>query len=102
MARGIRRAEALSTRQAPDEQFWHFWARVQGLTVDCNYTLACAHVARGAIACGTRGCAGVDFTDSIIVLLAGIYDTEISREILGDARINSCTVNKVVSIVESK
>ena len=83
-------AEALSAWQAPGELFWHFWARVQDLTIDCNYTLACAHAARGAIVCGARGCAGVDFTDSIIkdVLLAGIHDSEIRQEILGDTRID--------------
>ena len=46
----------------------------------------------------------MDFTDSIIkdVLLAGIHDTEIRREILGEAQIDSSTVNEVVRIVEGK
>ena len=52
MARGRRCAEVLSARQTHDERFRHFWARVQGLTIDYNYTLACANAAHGAIACG--------------------------------------------------
>ena len=54
-----------------------------------------------ALHCTVDGCADVNFTSSIIidVHLAGIHNSEIRREILGDPRMKQVTVREIVAIV---
>ena len=88
----VLRTELLQLRQERDEAFRAFTARVRGKAETCSYSTTCA--------CGQD----VDYTDHIIrdVLLNGIYDTEIRREILGVPDVLQQTVNDVIALVENK
>ena len=72
VAKGVTRAELMSMKQDRNEQF--------------------------------RSFAVVDFTDSIIrdVLISGIADTDIRREMLGTTGILEKSINQIISLVEGK
>lgn len=65
---------------------------VRGKAEICNYRTRCQ--------CNNE----VNFTDSIIrdVLIAGIEDTDIRREILGMVDILDTPINNIIALVESK
>ena len=93
VATGVLRAELTQMQQGRDEPVRSFAARVRGKAETCSYTTKC------------HGCdADVDFTNHMIrdVLIAGISDLDIRREILGADSILTRAVNDVVSLVESK
>jgi len=92
VATGVVRAELMTMRQDRGEQFRTFSARVRGKAETCDYKTKCQ--------CSND----VDFTDSIIrdVLIAGIEDTDIRREVLGMKDILNTPVNAIVAMVEWK
>ena len=100
----MRRSEALSARQAAGERFQQFTARVRGLVIDCQYKLPCPHAAAGHQSCATAGCGGVDYSTAMVkdVLLNGIADADIKREILSNAMLGTKSVQEVVTVVEAK
>ena len=69
--------ELLQLRQERDEPFRAFTAKVRGRAETCSYSTACT--------CGRS----VDYTDDVIrdVILNGLYDTDIRKEVLGIAEI---------------
>ena len=73
VATGVLRTELLQLRQKRDETFRVFAARVRGKAETCAFAAKCE--------CGK----GVDYTNHVIrdVLLGGIFDPDIRREILG-------------------
>ena len=93
---GVRemRAELVRMQQERDESFRAFAARVRGKAETCPYTTMCRPTCLREVA----------FTDSIIrnVLIAGIADLDIRREVLGTSAILERAVNDVISLVESK
>ena len=92
VATGVIRTELLQLRQVRDEPFREFTARVRGKAETCAFTAKCE--------CGKS----VDYTNHAIidVLLNGIYDTDIRREVLGTKDILKKPVNDVISLVENK
>ena len=56
------------------------------------------------MACGVAGCTGADYTPPILrnIHLAGIYDTDIRRSILGTVGIERKPVQDVINLVEVK
>ena len=92
VATGVTRAELVQMHQERDESFRSFAARVRGKAETCDYTMKCS--------CSLD----VDFTDVITrdVLIAGIADMDIRREILGTDSILARSTNDVISMVESK
>ena len=66
--------------------------------MDCNYSLPCPHATAPHRVCATAGCVGVDFTVAVVkdVLLNGITDNEIKREILGDQTPETASINEVI------
>ena len=92
VATGVARAELLSMRQLRDEPFRAFASRVRGKAETCHYTTKCP--------C-TRE---VNFTDCITkdVLLAGVADLDIRREVLGVASIQDKDINWIISLIEGK
>ena len=89
---GVLRSELLQLRQERDETFRAFTARVRGKAETCTLITRCE--------CGKS----VDYTNHVIidVLLNGIYDPDIRREVLGIKDIIKSSVNDVVSVVENK
>ena len=92
VATGVVRAELVGMQQGRDEPFRAFAARVRGKAETCRYHTNCS--------CGNQ----VDFTDIIIrdVLIAGISDVDIRRDVLGTDGILDKSVNDVVALVEGK
>ena len=92
----VLRTELLQLRQERDEPFRTFTAKVRGKAETCSYTASCT--------CG----ASVDYTDHVIrdvirdVILNGLYDTDIRREVLGIAGILETPINEVIALVETK
>ena len=88
----VLRTELLQLRQERDEPFRTFTAKVRGKAETCSYTTSCT--------CG----ASVDYTDHVIrdVILNGLYDSDIRREVLGIAGILEKPVNEVIALVETK
>ena len=96
VATGVRRSELLDMKQRRDEPFRAFAAKTIGKAETCGFTT------NSACACGRSNT--VDYTDRVLrdVLVAGIYDTEIRRGILGVEGIIEKSVNEVISLVEKK
>ena len=88
----VLRAELLSLRQERDETFRAFAARVRGKAETCEFRAMCS--------CKKS----VDYTDHVIVdvLLSGINDPDIRRDVLGSDSVLSKSVNDVIALVENK
>ena len=107
---GIRRAIAKSSKQGAGEQFTAFAERASVLMIGCDYVDPCPQAPvspedeEQVLACSIVGCAGADFTTSILrtILLAGIYDSDIRRSILGTIGIERKPVQEVINLVEMK
>ena len=88
----VLRTDLLQLRQERDEPFRAFAAKVRGKAETCTYSTPCT--------CGLS----VDYTDAIIrdVILNGLYDDDIRREVLGTTKILEKPINEVIALVESK
>ena len=89
---GVLRTELLQLCQERDEPFRAFTARVCGKAETCAFSTKCE--------CGKN----VDYTDHVIrdVLLNGISDPDIRREVLGTKNVLQTPVNDVIALVENK
>lgn len=96
VAIGVRRAELMQLRQAPDELFRTFAAKVKGKAETClfNTTSRCQ--------CGEE--VQADYTTESVrdVLLAGIADLDIRREALCTSGIQNKSINDVIAFVEGR
>ena len=92
VARGVLRAELFQMRQERDESFRSYAARVRGKAETCSYTTKCT--------CELT----INFTDIIVrdVLIAGIADLDIRREILGIDSVLDKSLTDVITLVESR
>ena len=92
VATGVLRSDLLQLRQDHDEPFRNFAARVRGKAEPCAFKATCK--------CGEN----VDYTDHVIkdVLISGISDLDIRRDVLGTIDIITSDVKDVVALVEGK
>ena len=88
----VLRTELLQLRQERDEPFRAFTAKVRGKAETCSFSTACI--------CGRS----VDYTDHVIrdVILNGLYDTDIRKEVLGIAEILEKPITEFIALVETK
>ena len=96
--------------QKQGELFGAFATRVKGLVVDCEYVLNCPHSTpradawktAGPVICGEPDCKGVDFEDAVIrdILLAGIYDDDVRRQVLAEANIHRMPIQRIIDLVQ--
>ena len=91
---GGTRSELMQLRQAPDELFGTFAARVKGKTETCMFT--------ATVTCTCNGTVQADFTTESVrdVLLAGIADPDIRREALSTRDIQNKSFIDVIAFVE--
>ena len=96
VATGIIRSELLEMKQLRDEAFRKFASRVRGKAETCEYETS--------VVCRCTEVVSVNVTDHIMrdVLLAGIYDADIRREMYGIDRILEHPINDVIAAVEKK
>jgi len=92
VAASVLRTELLQLNQGRGEHFRSFAARVRGKAETCSFHTGCS--------CGRN----VDYTDNVIrdVLLCGMSDLDIRREMLGTKDILEASVNDVIALVENK
>ena len=93
--RVVRRNEVLNLKQDHGEKTRSFVARIRGKAMTCAYTQTCC-----STACTTVN----DFTDVILkdVVIHGLADEDIKREVLGWADVDDKTVEETVSFIEAK
>lgn len=98
VAKGIVRAELMQMRQANDESFRAFAAKVRGKAETCGFTLA------ASCPCQCEHQFSIDYTVEVIrdVLLAGIGCADIKQEVLSADGINERTINEIVAYVEKR
>ena len=96
VAIGVRRAELMDLRQAPDEPFRTFAAKVKGKAETCSFTTTAK--------CSCSNTVQADYTVESVrdVLLAGIADIDIRREALSTADMQKRSINDVIAFVESR
>ena len=88
----VLRTELLQLHQERDEQVRAFAARVRGKAETCAFSTKCS--------CGLFA----DYTDHAIrdVIVNGLYDSDIRREVLGVADILQKPVNDVIALIENR
>ena len=91
----VRRSEFLSTKQDLGESTRAYSARLKGKAATCSYTCPCT---------GTNCDQSVDFTDIIVrdVLITGLVDEDIRKEVLGWEELDNKDINEVVRFIEAK
>ena len=94
VAKTVRRSEVLQMRQEHSEGVRSFHARVKGKADTCVYRVACTH------GCGRQ----IDYTNEVIkdVLVTGVSDPEIRRDVYGWQELDDKNVSELVTFVESK
>ena len=97
IATSIRRTNLLAMKQKHGESFREFYANVKAAAVTCEFRVKCRHE------CCKDNCA-IDYTSNVVkdVLVAGIADAEIRKDILAWTELDSKDDKAVVAFVESK
>ena len=92
VAVGIRRADLLAMSQDVGENARSFHARVRGKADICSYTAKCSCTL------------DVNFTDVIVkdVLVAGLSDEDIRREVLGWSDLDTASIAQTIKFIEGK
>ena len=93
--RVVRRNDVLKLKQDHGEKTRSFAARVRGKAATCGYKQVC---------CGTGCNVETDFTEIILkdVLIAGLVDEEIKKEVLGWSEVDEKTVEETLTFIEGK
>ena len=95
VAISVRRSELLSTLQDHGEAIRSFAAKLKGKAATCAYTVNCTK----------HGCdQRINFTDVIVkdVIVAGLVDDEIRKDVLGWTELDQSSVDQVVTFIEGK
>ena len=94
VARGVRRTELMNMQQDSGESIRSFHAKVKGRAATCSYVVKCS--------CSPP--TNVDYTELVIkdVILNGLADEDIKKEVLGADDLDGLTVEKLISRIEGK
>ena len=96
VAISVRRSDLLAVQQCDGESVRSFFARIKGKATTCQYNVDCP-----GVDCNRS----VDFTDIIakdVLLLSGLAEDEVKREVLGWASLDLNTIEETVSFIEAK
>ena len=98
VATSARRAQLLASKQAPGESIREFYANVRAAAAICKFEVKCNQTC-----CAAKDYT-VDYTEMVIkdVLIGGIYDADIRKDILATADLDKKNDKEVVSLVEAK
>ena len=90
VAVSVKRNEFLQLKQDAGETFWGFHSRMKSKAVTCRFKVRCNHPRAPADDGVPIENIKVDYTNEMIrhVVLNGIYNEEIKRDIFGDGRID--------------
>ena len=97
VATSVRRTNLLASKQNHGETFREFYANVRAAALTCNFVVKCPNICCAELP-------KVDFTSSVIkdVLIAGIADNDIRKDILGIADLDDKSDKDIVALVEAK
>lgn len=95
VAVSVRRSDLLTMNQCDGESVRSFFARIKGKADTCAYSLECTSPTCTQV---------VDFTDIITkdVLVSGLSDDEVKREVLGWHDLDTKTVEETATYIEAK
>lgn len=95
IAISVKRSDLLATKQDHGEKTRSFFARINGKAATCSYVIDC-----NSDTCTNK----VDFTDIIVkdVLISGLIDDDIKKDVLGCPHLDTQTVQETVSFIEAK
>ena len=101
VAISIRRTKLLSLKQSPGQSFREFYANVKAQAATCNFSAKC-----GQACCSNADppVPDVDYTLHVVkdILISGISDIEIRRDVLEWADLDSKSAKDLVGFVEGK
>ena len=97
IATSLRRTNLLALKQSHGETFREFYANVKAAAATCDFRVTCRHE------CCANKCA-IDYTSSVVkdVLIAGIADADIRKDVLAWAELDSKDDKGVMAFVEAK
>ena len=97
IATSVRRANLLSHKQDHGEPFREFYANVRASACTCSFNVKCPH------ACCQEE-AAIDYTSQVVkdVLISGIADAEIRKDVLGWSSLDQKTDKEILAFVEEK
>ena len=101
----VKRSELLQIHQDAGEKVRAFYSRVKGKAITCGLRKKCTHVhGNGPNNTPPPQHVYVDFTDEWIkhVMLIGLYDDEIRRDIFGQNDLDNMGINDLVVLIENK
>ena len=105
VAKTVKRNELLQMQQDAGEGIRTFLSRVKGKAVTCSLQKECSHPhANDVNNQPPPDHVLVDFTDEWIrhVILNGMYDDEIRRDVFGHHNLDTLDVNSLVTLIEGK
>ena len=105
VAISVKRNELLQMCQDAGETIRTFLSRVKGKAVTCRFKVECTH--NHAAATGATEPPAhvyVNYTNEMIrhVILNGLYDDEIRRDIFGQHNLDTMDVNDLIMMIESR
>ena len=97
IAKSVRRANLLTLKQDIGESYREYYANVRASAATCSYSVKC-----------TNDCCEnkpkIDYTPSVVkdVIIAGIADSEIKKDLVGWSELDNKSDREVVGFVEEK
>ena len=97
IATSVRRTSLLSIKQKPGEPIREFFANVKASAKTCKFEIQCPHQC-----CNNHP--RIDYTSNVVkdILIAGIADVDIRKEILSIQDLDEKTDKDLVDIIEAK
>ena len=97
VATTVRRTNLMSLKQDHGQTFREYYANVRAAAATCEYKAKCPHEC-----CAARDL--VDYTPMVVkdILIAGIEDNEIRKDVLGMSELDSKSDKEIVEFVEEK
>ena len=97
VAKSVRRTKLLMSKQEHGQLFREFYANVRASASTCEYEIKCPH------AC-CRQQKPIDYTAKVVkdILLVGIADDEIRKDVLGATGLDEKSDRDIVQLVEEK
>lgn len=94
----VRRSRLLRSTQQPGEHVRQYVARLRGNANVCQWTKSAQ--------CVNKSCSStirIDYTDDMVklVLLNGLCDDDIRREVLGSTGVDDMTLGETVAFIDS-
>ena len=99
VAVSVKRNDLLRMHQDDGELIRAYHSRIMGKAITCNFKIKCTHEHSTA---GTNVL--IDYTNEMIrhVILNGLYDDEIRRDIFGQRDLETMSVSDLISLIEGK